>query len=483
MSMINQMLKDLDSRQVRTGESQAMLTDVRLSSRQNRKLIKPLGFAVLAFSIGFGLFARFRQTQSVDPIIDNTAVASTVVADPVQPAPVVTESPTATKTVGASAIAKPRPFPGVGATNPSPAAGSPPAQVQSTADGTIEESPERALQRWFSAYSSGDSKAYLNAYAENFVPSNGVSRHVWEQQRRNFFTRRKNVTIEMTDVRIQASGAEAQSHFHQSFRSPGYNDDVNKTLFWRQREGRWLIVAEISQPQTLASPEAPTKDQKSSEAQRHDAPNKAAQGSTANRAANIKSVNPKQQSANFYRDAVAMVQDGHLADAQETLTQALGANPANHSARQMLANLLVDSGRAGDAILLLGNGLSLAPGNSEFCMALARLQVAAGAKLEAFATLQQGLANAGDDGDYHGFYGALLQSLGRYEESTKHYLVALRSNPSMPTWLVGIGISLRAQKKLGDAAEAFQRAIDTGELSVEVANFAGQQIDQIRRSR
>ena len=98
MSMINQMLKDLDSRQVRTGESQAMLTDVRLSSRQNRKLIKPLGLAVLAFSIGFGLFARFRQTQSVDPIIDNTAVASTVVADPVQPAPMVTELPTATKT-------------------------------------------------------------------------------------------------------------------------------------------------------------------------------------------------------------------------------------------------------------------------------------------------------------------------------------------------------------------------------------------------
>ena len=109
MSMINQMLKDLDSRQVRTGESQAMLTDVRLSSRQNRKLVKPLGLAVLAFSIAFGLFARFRQTQSVDPVIDNMAVASTAVAVPVQPAPVVIESPTATKTAGASAIAKPKP--------------------------------------------------------------------------------------------------------------------------------------------------------------------------------------------------------------------------------------------------------------------------------------------------------------------------------------------------------------------------------------
>ena len=483
MSMINQMLKDLDSRQVRTGESQPMLTDVRLSSRQNRKLIKPLGLAVLAFSIGFGLFARFRQTQSVDPVIDNAVVAPTVVVVPVQPASAVTESPTATKTPSASAIAKPKSFPGVGATNPSPAADSPPSQVQSTADGTIEESPERALQRWFSAYSSGDSKAYLNAYAENFVPSKGVSRQVWKQQRRNFFMRRKNVTIEMTDVKIQVSGAEAQSRFHQSFRSPEYNDDVNKTLFWRQLNGNWLIVAETSQLQTLALPEAPTKDQKSPDAQGHETSNKTVQRTTANRTASIKSVNPKQQSANFYRDAVAMVQDGHLADAKDALTQALDAYSANHDERKMLANLLVDSGRSGDAMLLLGKGLSLAPGNSEFCMALARLQVATGAKLEAFATLQQGLANAGDDGDYHGFYAALLQSLGRYEESTKHYLVALRSNPSMPTWLVGIGISFRAQKKLGDAAEAFKRAIDTGELSTEVANFAGQQIEQIRRSR
>ena len=86
MSMINQMLKDLDSRQVKSGESQAMLTDVRLSSRQNRKLMKPLGLAVLAILIGLGLFARFRQSQPLDPVMDPTAVAPTLPTAPGCPA-------------------------------------------------------------------------------------------------------------------------------------------------------------------------------------------------------------------------------------------------------------------------------------------------------------------------------------------------------------------------------------------------------------
>ena len=52
----------------------------------------------------------------------------------------------------------------------------------------------------------------------------------------------------------------------------------------------------------------------------------------------------------------------------------------------------------------------------------------------------------------------------------------------MPNWLIGVGISLQAENKLNDADLAFQRALDTGELSPEVAQFANQQLRQIRQS-
>lgn len=167
-------------------------------------------------------------------------------------------------------------------------------------------------------------------------------------------------------------------------------------------------------------------------------------------------------------------------DAQDALRQSLGANSANHSARQLLAGLLVESGRNVEASTLLRDGLIMAPGHSGFSMALARLQMTGGSKDEALATLQSGLTTAGDEADYNAFYAALLQRTGRHEEAIKHYIIALRSDPVMPTWLIGVGVSLKQQRNMSDAAEAFQRAINTGQLTPEVEQFAREQLKQIR---
>lgn len=194
----------------------------------------------------------------------------------------------------------------------------------------------------------------------------------------------------------------------------------------------------------------------------------------------IKIVSPRQRSENFYRQAVSLLQQSRLTEAKQALKQAIGADAANHDARLLLAELLVDANNNSEAAALLRNGLELAPGDSGLSMALARVQVANAAKGQALATLEQGLSNAGDNPEYHAFVAALMQTQGRHDEATQHYITALRSDPSMPSWLVGAGISLQAGNQMRDAAEAYQRAIDTGELTVEVAQFAGQQLKWIR---
>jgi MSHA biogenesis protein MshN len=199
--------------------------------------------------------------------------------------------------------------------------------------------------------------------------------------------------------------------------------------------------------------------------------------------ASFKVVSAQQKSENFYREAVSLMQQSRGADAQRALRQSLAANAQNHVARQMLAGLLVDAGRNDEAITLLRDGLALAPGHSGFTMALARLQVAAGTTAEASATLEQGLPNAGDDAEYHAFYATLLQNQGRNAEAIQHYIIALRSNPMMSNWLIGVGISLQAENKLADATEAFQRAISSGELSPELTQFANQHLEQMRQQR
>ncbi len=196
----------------------------------------------------------------------------------------------------------------------------------------------------------------------------------------------------------------------------------------------------------------------------------------------FKVISPQQQSDNLYMQAISFIQQSRAAEAQQALRKSLAANAANRNARQLLANLLADSGNDTEAETLLREGLKSAPKHSGFNLALAHLQFTQGKKDEAIATMEQGLANAGDDAEYHAFLAGLLQNQGRHPEAIQHYITALRSNPSMPNWLIGVGVSLQATDKKSDAAEAFQRAIDTGELSNEVVQFAEQQLKVMRQS-
>lgn len=195
----------------------------------------------------------------------------------------------------------------------------------------------------------------------------------------------------------------------------------------------------------------------------------------------VKQIRPEQISGNYYRQALLYLQQGRVAESQAALVQALDANPANHDARLTLAGLLVDNKRKSEAISLLAKGVELAPEQSGFSLALARLQLDAGDKSGALATLEQGLPYARNDADYHGFLATLLQRADRHDEAINHYMVALAGDSMMPSWLIGLGISLQATDRLAEAQEAFQRAQNNANLSPDLAQFVDQRLKQIRQ--
>lgn len=197
--------------------------------------------------------------------------------------------------------------------------------------------------------------------------------------------------------------------------------------------------------------------------------------------ASFKVVNPRQNSENLHKQAILLAQQGQVAEAIDHLKQSLAAYSANHGARQMLASQLAELGRLEEASNVLREGLKFSPGHAGFAMSLARLQVAQGSKAKALATMEESLPLVGNDPEYHGFLAALQQDQGRFDDAVRHYLVALRHDPARSAWLVGIGISLQAIGKNSDAIEAYQRALDTGELRPETARYAQQQLAKLRQ--
>lgn len=195
----------------------------------------------------------------------------------------------------------------------------------------------------------------------------------------------------------------------------------------------------------------------------------------------LKSVTPVQKSENLYKQAVTMLQQGRVSETRGALEQALLDNPANHNARQLLVSLLVENKHSTEALTLLQEGVRIAPDQTGFVIALARLQVEAGGdRGAALQTMEQGAQYVTEDAEFHGFYAALLQREERHQEAVSHYLKALNDDPANTSWLVGVGISLQAQEKYGDAREAFERARQSSQLSQEMASFVDQRLRQLK---
>ena len=190
----------------------------------------------------------------------------------------------------------------------------------------------------------------------------------------------------------------------------------------------------------------------------------------------MKQVSPAQHADAESRKAVALMQQGRIADALVSYEAALRLDPGHDEARQAWVALLLEGKRGADAERVLQDGLGVKPGHTGFAMLLARLQVERGAVEQATATLEKTLPYADQQAGYQAFFAALLQRQNRHKEAITHYQIALQLAPDNGIWLMGYGISLQAVQRTDDARVAFRRALDLKTLSPELQEFVQMKI-------
>jgi len=264
-----------------------------------------------------------------------------------------------------------------------------------------------------------------------------------------------------------------------------------------QKKSPLSLVAEknsTATPQTKEGPikETDVKEPEKKDSIKNDSEKTVTSKSTnalalANKQPNIhKKMSPEQTANSNYQQALIYLQQGRVSESETYLEKVLEFNPAHHEARLTLASLLLDNKRLNDAKDVLNTGLQIAPEQNEFRIALARLQVNAGDQAAAFSTLEQGLPYAGNRADYYAFLATLLQRSGQHDAAITHYTkaIAIENNTgSVKTnTLVGLGISLQAIGKLENAQQAFVRAQQIGSLSPALASFVDQQLKKIHQT-
>lgn len=193
----------------------------------------------------------------------------------------------------------------------------------------------------------------------------------------------------------------------------------------------------------------------------------------------MREVAPSERAEIAFRRGVAQLQEGRANAAELEFRDALKVDPSHGSARQALLGLLLDNGRNNEAEEVLRKALAINPRQPRHAMVLARLEVERGEVTGAINTMVGVLPYVQSDPDFHAFLAALFQREGRHREAADYYRTALRGVPGNGVWMMGLAISLRASNQSAEARDAFQRAIDSKQLSPELQEFVERQMREL----
>lgn len=183
-----------------------------------------------------------------------------------------------------------------------------------------------------------------------------------------------------------------------------------------------------------------------------------------------------------YQKALVLHLQGQVVDARVLFANALREDRRHAGARQALAVSLVGDGKLEEAQVLLAEGLELNPRELQLSTTLARIQAQrqdlAGAitTLKAALAVGPGSAQKSEVADARALLATLQQRSGAHVDAIENYSQALRQVPGNGTWWIGLGISLAATGRAETARDAFQRARATDSLSPDLDRYVEQRL-------
>ena len=104
---------------------------------------------------------------------------------------------------------------------------------------------ESSVNNWVNAWTSQDIPLYLERYSQEFAPSKGLSRGVWESERKIKLIEPDYIKVTLSDIKVnQYSENLADVDFIQYYQSNTYTDEVKKQLSMQNIDNQWLIIEE-----------------------------------------------------------------------------------------------------------------------------------------------------------------------------------------------------------------------------------------------
>ncbi|TWO84911.1 hypothetical protein AYI75_07310 [Shewanella algae] len=191
------------------------------------------------------------------------------------------------------------------------------------------------------------------------------------------------------------------------------------------------------------------------------------------------SLTPAELSQKKWQQGQQAKELGQLDKAMSAYAEALRLNDANHNARQELAALFYGRGELDKAAVLLRQGAESYPQQPTFWLLLARVQKARSELPLALASLQQ-IADGSELGREKWLLQAEIgQSLKDWPLVQQSYLSLIRQDASQGRWWLGLAYAQDASGDYDAAKASYQEALKRQGLSSDARDYIENRLAQI----
>jgi MSHA biogenesis protein MshN len=178
-----------------------------------------------------------------------------------------------------------------------------------------------------------------------------------------------------------------------------------------------------------------------------------------------------------YRRGQMALAAGRNQEGTAALMQALEQHPAHLAARQALVSELLRQQRPAEAGGIMAEGLRLDPTQLSMRLRYAELLMTQGALEKARDLLLQGPPQSPASApQLHALLGAIYQRLGQYQAAGQEYQALLTSQPDNALWQMGLGIAREHAGVPDEAIVAYRAALDGRGLSPALNNYIRQRL-------
>ncbi|MBA3581097.1 MAG: tetratricopeptide repeat protein [Gammaproteobacteria bacterium] len=151
--------------------------------------------------------------------------------------------------------------------------------------------------------------------------------------------------------------------------------------------------------------------------------------------------------------------------------QSLSLQADQTDIRIQLAALYLDYGKANEAFTVVEQGLALAPSHTRLNHLYARLLIDRNEIARAVDVLEAAKPYVKNDPEFFALLGAAYQRLQRPTESVAYYQQALSDAPAQAAWWLGLAIGLEQIADPKNAKQAYEKAQQYGGLNIAAQHY------------